>query len=233
MATPCPSCRSELKPLRLEGRLAGQVELDLCFGCQGIWFDAYESQQIAPGGIVGLFELIHQHRDDPRLPISPVLQCPRCDKSLLHSQDIVKSGRFNYYRCPAKHGRFVTFGQFMIEKGFVRQLTPLEIDALKARVGVIRCASCGAPVDIRQDSACGHCGSPIAILDPDAVERALNKYRQAEIRRETLDPAGLADAILLTEQARNRRRAEQTAELAGSGGDLISAGVEIIWRLLD
>jgi hypothetical protein len=61
----------------------------------------------------------------------------------------------------------------MIEKGFVRQLTAAEIGKLAIKVATIRCSGCGAPVDIRKDHACTHCRSPIAILDPEAVEQAL------------------------------------------------------------
>ena len=34
--------------LKLPRRDTGFVELDLCFPCQGIWFDEFESYQISP-----------------------------------------------------------------------------------------------------------------------------------------------------------------------------------------
>ena len=154
---------------RFPRKLAGEVELDLCFACQGIWFDDYESLHLAPAGVIDLFKLIHERRDDQRLPLASPLRCPRCNERLIQSQDRVKSGLFNYQRC-GQHGRFISFAQFMIEKGFVRQLSGAEIREISARIAVVRCTGCGAPVDIRKQSACGHCRAPIAILDPQAVE---------------------------------------------------------------
>ncbi|WP_413464142.1 hypothetical protein [Dechloromonas denitrificans] len=217
---------------RLARQLHGEVELDLCFSCQGIWFDDFESAQLTPGSIIELFRLIHQHRDDQRLPLRDSLHCPRCDERLLHSMDIVRSGHFNYHRCLQKHGRFTSFAQFMIEKGFVRQLTVAEVDQLKARIGSVRCTGCGAPVDIKRDYACTHCRSPIAILDPEAVEQALATYQQAEIKRTTRDPAMLADAILGTEKERARRQREKSNLVDSADiGDLIISGIEVAWKI--
>ncbi|MBS1190311.1 MAG: hypothetical protein H6R10_2103 [Rhodocyclaceae bacterium] len=228
-ATLCPSCRHPMAPHRFERKPLGTVELDLCFSCQSIWFDEFESVQITPGGIIELFKLIHEHRDDQRLPLRDTLQCPRCNEPLLHGLDVAKGGRFNYHRCLQKHGRFTTFSQFMIEKGFVRQLTPVEIEELKSRVQVIRCGSCGAPVDIRNENACGHCRSPITILDPQAVEQALAGYHQAEVKRTAPNPEALADAILLAERERSRRQREKDGFLERDIGDLVVSGLEVVF----
>ncbi|MDD2665049.1 MAG: zf-TFIIB domain-containing protein [Dechloromonas sp.] len=233
-AIPCPSCRQTMAKQRFERTLGGEVVLDLCFACQGIWFDGYESLQITPGGIVELFRLIHEHRDEPRQPLADPLRCPRCDERLLHGQDLAKpGGRFNYHRCLQQHGRFITFAQFMIEKGFVRQLTAAEIGTLAARVGTVRCTGCGAPVDIRRDHACSHCRAPIAILDPEAVEQALARYRQAEVKRTTIDVEALGDAIVMREREKSRRARERRDEVPDIDlGDLIAAGAELVWKLL-
>ncbi|MDP2793805.1 MAG: zf-TFIIB domain-containing protein [Sulfurisoma sp.] len=231
-ATRCPSCRAAMTPLSLPGKLHGTVELDLCFSCQGIWFDQWESHQIAPGGIVELFKLIHEHRDDLRMPLADPLRCPRCDEKLPRGLDVTKSGKFAYHRCLQGHGRFTVFAQFMIEKGFVRQLSPLEIKALAARIQVVHCTGCGAPVDIRKDAACTHCRAPIAILDPAAVEQALATYHHAEVKRTERDPNALAEAILMTERQRSQRQRETTNPLERPVGDLVVSGVEIVWGML-
>lgn len=218
---------------RFMRKLAGEVELDLCFACQGIWFDEYESLQLAPAGVIGLFKLIHEHRDDQRLPLASPLRCPRCNERLIHSQDRVKSGLFNYLRCGQQHGRFITFAQFMIEKGFVRQLTGAELDELKLRIGVVRCTGCGAPVDIRKDSACTHCRAPIAILDTQAVEAALAGYQQAALKQAAPpDPVLLAEAILFSERERSQRQRERGHGLNADIGDLLQDGVAMIWNMV-
>lgn len=229
--TSCPSCRAPMSAHRFPRKLAGEVALDLCFACQGIWFDEYESLQLAPSGVVELFKLIHEHRDGQRLPLASPLRCPRCMEQLIHSQDRVKSGLFNYLRCGQQHGRFITFAQFMIEKGFVRQLNGAEIKEISARIGVVRCTGCGAPVDIRKESACTHCRAPIAILDTEAVEAALAGYQRAAMKQAAPpDPVLLAEAILFSERERNQRQRERGYGLNADIGDLLQDGVAMIWN---
>ena len=211
----------------------GEVELDLCFPCQGLWFDTHESMQLAAAGVIGLFGLIHDHRDDLRLPLAARLHCPRCPADLVPARDFVKGGRFNYHRC-AEHGRFIAFGQFMIEKGFVRELTRGEIARLAASVGVVHCSGCGAPVDIRNDDACSHCHAPIAVLDPAAVDRALAGYREAVARAAMpSDPGRMADALIAAERERSRHRRESGAVSGPEIGDLLLDGVAMVWSMLD
>lgn len=219
---------------RFERNVHGEVILDLCFHCHGIWFDEFESVQITPGGVVELFRLIHEHRDEQRLPLRDVLHCPRCDERLLHGLDVSKhGGRFNYHRCLQKHGRFTTFAQLMIEKGFVRQLTATEIDDLASKVGTIRCTGCGAPVDIRHDHACRHCRAPISILDPQAVDKALDRLHQAEEVRSRRDVEMLGDAIVMREREKSRFQREQRENFNQLDiGDLIVSGVELLARIL-
>ena len=232
--TACPSCRAAMDSHRFRRKLNGEVELDLCFACQGVWFDEYESLQLAPAGVIELFKLIHEHRGDQRLPLASPLRCPRCREALVHAQDLVKSGPFNYLRCEQHHGRFITFGQFMIEKGFVRQVTGAELDELKLRIGAVRCTGCGAPVDIRKDSACSHCGAPIATLDTHAVEQALAGYQQAATKQATSpDPAVLAEAILLRERGRSERPQEMGSEPGAAIADLLLAGAALVWSMLE
>lgn len=225
--------------LNLPRRPLGSLTLDLCFPCQGIWFDTYESLQIAPGGIIDLFKRIHEHRDDLRQPHPATLHCPRCKEALIAGLDVVRSGRFTYHRCLQNHGRFTTFGQFMIEKGFVRQLAPAEIKALAARIGSVHCTGCGSPVDIRTESVCSHCAAPISILDPAAVEKALASYQNQARQATERDPEKLADALLAMErqrsQAQNRNSARGDA-LFESGdsitGDLLLAGLGLALKAL-
>jgi hypothetical protein len=217
-----------------ERKISGQIELDLCFACQGIWFDEYESLQLAPASVIALFKLIHEHCDEQSLPLATVLRCPRCDERLIESQDRVKSGLFVYLRCLQQHGRFITFAQFMIEKGFVRQLTGAEIDQLKLRIGVVRCTGCGAPVDIRRDSVCTHCRAPIAILDPQAVEAALAGYEQMAMRRSAAPtPEVLAENILSNERERSRRQRERGNTERADIADLLLDGVAMVWNSID
>ena len=51
-----------MKPLAVEGLLLGQLTLDFCFPCQVVWFDAHESTQLSPGGVIEVFKAFDQHR---------------------------------------------------------------------------------------------------------------------------------------------------------------------------
>ena len=203
----------------------GQVALDICYPCQGIWFDQFESVQITPGGVIDLFHRIEAQGDTARNTIPQRLHCPRCSDRLSHGLDIARAGgRFNYFRCLQNHGRFTVFSQFMIEKGFVRQLAPAEVKALAARIGTVHCTGCGAPVDIRHESACRHCKAPISILDPSAVEKTMAEFEHKEFIMNQRDPEALADALL---DAERKRRPLRSAAANDPVGDLLLSGINL------
>ncbi|MER2626089.1 MAG: zf-TFIIB domain-containing protein [Accumulibacter sp.] len=229
----CPSCQAPMAIHHFQRQLNGEVSLDLCFACQGIWFDEYESAQLAPAGVLALFRLLHEHHADLRQPWPGVLRCPRCRDPLLNCFDSTRAGRFAYSRCPQRHGRFSGFAAFMIEKGFVRQLNGAEIDDLARKVQSIRCSGCGAPVDIRRQHVCTHCRSPIVILDPDAVRSALDDFGKKAYRQEHVDPHAVADALLANERAKSQvTRQERKSLLEADLSDLVLGGIEGVWNLL-
>ena len=149
------------------------LEVDICWPCHLIWFDSLESVSMSPQSVIDLFTQIHAHRNDPRRLVSLSGACPVCRDKLVQSFDVSRGGRFQYHRCPNGHGRLITFVQFLREKQFIRTLSHAERRALSVRVKQIRCSSCGAGVDIEHDTACTHCGAPVAVLDEQAVATAL------------------------------------------------------------
>ncbi|MGE5385783.1 MAG: zf-TFIIB domain-containing protein [Betaproteobacteria bacterium] len=235
----CPACEAPMQTFSCKRKLEGELTLDLCFACQGIWFDEFESLQMAPAGVLELFKLIHAHHDDPRQPWHDVLDCPRCRERMLQGFDLSKNGRFSYHRCLQGHGRFTAFSAFMTEKGFVRQLNGAEIAALAQKIQIIRCSGCGAPVDIRTETVCGHCRAPIAILDPQAVEKALSGLNQAAAREERVDPEAFADALLANERLKSKLQRER-AQASSIGvdvvdfdiADLVTGGIGLLVGLL-
>lgn len=218
----------------------GTLQLDLCYPCRGIWIDPRENILLAPTAVVALFRLLHEHRDDPHQPLAEKAHCPRCADVLKAGFDVVRSGRYLTYRCPAHHGRFSAFSSFMIEKGFVRQLTRAEIDDMAQRTAVIHCSCCGAPVDLRQDSACPYCHAALSLLDPQAVERALQGYAAAAREQSTVKLPQLADALVMIERDRQRALRDEQARRgvvfsgdAAQGVDLWAAGISMVWNLLN
>lgn len=221
---------------RLDASGGGEVVLDACFACQGLWFDPWENTRLSPAAVLALFELLHQRRHEQHQPLAQRLGCPRCTQRLEHGYDLAQGGRYVAWRCPQRHGRFATFGAFMVEKGFVRHLSRAEIEALAARVGTIDCTACGGQVDIRRDAACPWCRSALSLLDPQAVDRALERFGQAaRSGAHGASPDALADALIGLERQRAReQRAAQRQRLQGTDErfDLLAAGVERVWSWL-
>jgi hypothetical protein len=196
------------------------LELDICFACQGMWIDPQENLKLSPAAVAELFRLLHEQRTAAHQPLATAVHCPRCTGLLTQGFDVVRTGRYITYRCARGHGRFSAFSSFMIEKGFVRLMTQPEIDDLAQRVSVIHCSSCGAPVDLRKDHACPHCRSAFSLLDPRAVERAMQGYAHAVKSTATgPKPHDLADALIMLERDRQQALREQKTQrgsLAGS-----------------
>jgi hypothetical protein len=173
----------------------GGVEIDICFPCHAMWFDQFESAQLAPASIIQLFRDIHEHRDEPAREISRDSKCPRCAARLALTQDIQRTNRITYYRCPSGHGRLTTFFQIQSEKNFVRSVTQPEMQALRAQVKQVRCSSCGGPIDLANQTACPYCQAPVSILDPEAVSRTLKELDSQQRKAENLDVERLRQMV--------------------------------------
>lgn len=192
----CPGCAAAMRRESFGRKPMGTVDVDLCFDCQAIWFDSYESSQLAPASVLQLFREIESQEARAPKPLAAVLRCVTCRERLAFTHDIERSNPFVYYRCPEGHGRFTTFLQFLREKEFVRSLTPLEVQKLAATVAQVRCSGCGAPVDIARDAECPYCHAPISILDADAVKHAIEALGEEEKRAQQVDPGAVLDALL-------------------------------------
>lgn len=232
--TPCPGCAAPMRSLRLARKLDGELAVDLCADCQALWFDTFESVQLAPGATLALFDAIRTALPAERRALPATLPCPRCTLPLALTQDLQHTTRFSYYRCARGHGRFTPFVQFLREKDFIRPLAPAELARLRTMIRTISCSSCGAPVELGRDAVCPYCRAPIAILDPDALTATVRALESAEARRATVDVDALVDGMLEAQ----RHAAELAREEAsrGSGAktavDLVALGLAAIGTLL-
>jgi hypothetical protein len=187
MAIACPGCSLPMAQLSVDAHYGRTVSLDLCHGCGAFWFDVDESLALTPGAVLKLFVVIAERHQDRRPP-SGLPTCPRCRRGLLLTSDMQRNIRFGYWRCPAEHGRFTTFAEFLREKNFVRPLSGPELDQLRANVKMIHCSSCGAPIDLAQTSTCGYCRAPVSVLDARQVETVVAQLKHDEANRKTVDP---------------------------------------------
>jgi hypothetical protein len=173
----------------LPGQLGVPLTIDVCLPCQAFWFDGYESLKLAPASVLALFRLIGDAAAGTRPTPSDTSRCPRCQMRLVPTHDMQRATRFEYLRCPARHGRLITFFNFLREKDFIRPMSPQQIAELRARVDAVNCVNCGAPVDLTSGAACGHCGSPLSILDLKQAESLIATLRDADRVGQAIDPA--------------------------------------------
>jgi hypothetical protein len=87
-------------------------------------------------------------------------------------------------------------------------------------------------VDIRTESACAHCRAPIAVLDADAVEKALSGYLHGSkvqaAPAEPMEPVLRAAAVL--HRARERGLRSPARVLDTDIVDLLQDGVAMLWN---
>jgi hypothetical protein len=150
-----------------------------------------------------LFGVIGEHVAKPQAIEADTAKCPRCQARLRRTQDMQRSTRFEYFKCPHDHGRLTTFFDFLKEKDFIRPLTPAQITELRKNLQTVNCSNCGAPIDLARRTDCGHCGSPLSMLDMQQAESLVAQLREADRTDKTVDPA------LPLELARARREADQ------------------------
>jgi hypothetical protein len=161
----CPNCSLEMTAMTLDGHQGRPVAIDLCTGCQALWFDKYESLQLAPGSTLRLMKLIGESASRVPTQFSVSMRCPRCVQSLRQTQDMQRNTRFTYFRCLGGHGRFIRFFEFLREKNFISPLSQQQIDELRLHIQIVNCSSCGGPIDLAAGSLCPHCKSPVSVLD--------------------------------------------------------------------
>ena len=211
--------------LDFERHELGRVSLDFCFLCQVIWFDTMESLQLTARGVLDVFTALNEHRVSARSPLPALIPCPRCHMRLELTHDLQHTTHFTYLRCPFGHGRLTPFFQFLLEKNFVRPITGAELASLKAKVRQIQCSNCGAPIDLEHDSACKYCGSPISILDPDAVTNAVRALGATEQRQHSIDVDRLAEALTM-------HPPEGSSDRSPIVGDLVGVGIALVASML-
>lgn len=230
----CPGCRQAMETREVERLYGRTMTIDLCRACHLFWFDDLELLQLSPGATLDLFAALGAGHETGRphpLPERP--PCPRCPSRLVAANDQQRGTRFAYLACPSGHGRLLTFYQFLRARNFVRSLDAREVATLRRTVRQVNCANCGAPLDLGRDAACRFCRTPLAVLDPDQVQKAVAELQAAARERERVDPT--LPIRLLAERAAVERsfatfEAGTGGGLTAAGDDLLAAGVRALAR---
>ena len=125
----CPKCDSELKPIVHEN-----VEIDRCSGCGGLWFDAFEHEELK------------QLSGSERIDYSPKTAVPsntgtgKCPKDQQQLFGMVVAGQphISYESCGFCHGVFFDAGEF---KDFKEETLG---ERFRAIFGIVRAAPAGS-----------------------------------------------------------------------------------------
>jgi hypothetical protein len=146
-----------------------------------------------------------------------------------------RNTRFEYFKCPNEHGRLIAFVEFLKEKDFIKPLTAQQIAELRQNVQTLNCSNCGAAIDLVKASACGHCGSPLSMLDLSQAERVVQQLRQADRSGQPLDPMLAINLAIARKQAEAAFAGlpEQRAWLDDvSASGLVGAGLHLVMKLV-
>ncbi len=192
----CPECKEQMVEQSFEGLSGKRVVLDVCQGCHGLWFDKNESRRLSSLGTLQLFRKLHGRRNEYRQRPSRSRRCPRCDSPLALTHDMAHNNSFQYARCPENHGHFITFFQFLREKGIVRSLNRKELTELRKHVDTLQCSDCAAPIELATQSDCARCHAPVSILDPHCVEETVRDAEQATGSRHDVAPEVAARLLM-------------------------------------
>lgn len=172
----CGHCQTPMLKLGLAAHYNKTVEIDVCESCTLIWFDDTESVRLAGPGLTDLVRIISESFNSPR-PLQPMplqLPCPICREPLRRVANLSRFGRTSHLECPHKHGFYQTFTLFLAEKGYFRRYTWADIKKITDLGRRISCINCGAELSSKPQDECLYCQSPVGLIDPTRLARALD-----------------------------------------------------------
>jgi hypothetical protein len=164
---------------------------------------------------LNLFREVHGRRGEHRNRVASTLACPHCRSTLTRTHDVAHNNRFQYSRCAQGHGHFITFFQFLREKGIVRGLNLKELTELRKHVDTLLCSDCGASIPLASQSGCAHCHAPVSILDPDSVQSTVHAAEQAAGSRQDVAPE-VAARLLMNNLKLNGFHRKPVAQVAAA-----------------
>lgn len=111
----CPKCKAPMERVQVS-----TVEVDLCSGCHGIWFDSLEEERLKASAAV-----VDTGDGDDGRPETTFVNCPRCHTRMIRMVD-VDQPEIAFESCKFCYGRFLDPGEF-------RQVAGIGVDALLER----------------------------------------------------------------------------------------------------
>lgn len=100
----CPKCPGELAPVEFQG-----VEIERCSSCQGLWFDAFEHEELK--AMAGSEAIDIGASGVARDATHASLQCPKCAQKLF-GMVVAGQPHIGIESCGVCHGVFFDAGEF-------------------------------------------------------------------------------------------------------------------------
>lgn len=104
----CPKCQGEMQEHTLS-TLSGEVTVDRCVDCRGIWFDIGEAELLKDKWMSDYIDDGDPEVGREHNKIRDV-NCPRCGKQMAQLNDPVQT-HIQYEAC-AEHGMYFDAGEF-------------------------------------------------------------------------------------------------------------------------
>jgi len=101
----CPKCRADMQPVHY-----GEVEVDRCSRCNGLWFDAGELEALAGSDAAAVID-IGDARVGKKLNQVDDYRCPRCGGEVARVADAAQPHIW-YESCSSCSGSFFDAGEF-------------------------------------------------------------------------------------------------------------------------
>jgi Zn-finger nucleic acid-binding protein len=99
----CPKCDGELVSSKFE-----DVEIDRCRGCKGLWFDAFEHEELTRREGSQAID-----REGPAKAVAGGSKlCPRCSVKMI-DMVVAAQPHIKYESCGVCHGVFFDAGEFL------------------------------------------------------------------------------------------------------------------------
>lgn len=98
----CPKCGAAM-----EAVVIGEVEVDRCTACKGIWFDSGEDEKVK-----GQARKIDIGKPNPKGGERAKIDCPRC-KAPMISMVVLDQPHIRYESCTVCYGMFFDAGEFV------------------------------------------------------------------------------------------------------------------------
>jgi ribosomal protein S26 len=175
----CGNCRQPMQRLALTGHYGHTVDLDLCRGCDLVWFDGTETAQLSGPALLELIGAMAASRSLPHEMLRKDARCPRCDGALQGAHNQSRWGRSSQLQCRRRHGAYQSFAQFLQEKGLLRPMSRVDRAKLLRDRGRIECVNCGGEIG-KDDALCRWCRSIPSLLDVARLARALDPHDTIE-----------------------------------------------------